>query len=99
MAAIRANVRSGFIEYIGGVWLVAAAVFPFYRLITEMVSEKESRIREAMKMMGLSAPAYWVTLPFLSPLFSFPRLTSWRRPPGSSQGRSSRSALRPSMRH
>jgi len=61
LAATRADVRSSFIKYVAGVWLVAAALFPFYRLLTEMVAEKETRIREAMKMMGLSVPAYWAT--------------------------------------
>lgn len=60
LAAIRANVRDSFIQYVAGVWLVAAALFPFYRMLTELVTEKETRIREAMKMMGLSVPAYWV---------------------------------------
>lgn len=60
LAAIRADVRDGFIKFVAGVWLVAAALFPFYRLLTDMVAEKETRIREAMKMMGLSVSAYWV---------------------------------------
>jgi len=42
--------------YVGGVFglfLVAAFMWPFSRMVRSMVQEKEARIREGMKMMGM----------------------------------------------
>lgn len=36
-------------------------ILPMYRLISNLVSEKESRARESMKMMGLSDASYWLS--------------------------------------
>lgn len=42
-----------------GLFLLLVYVPPVYRLIFNIVSEKESRVRESMKMMGLSDASYW----------------------------------------
>ena len=34
-------------------------ILPVYRLISNIVAEKESKARESMKMMGLSDSSYW----------------------------------------
>jgi ATP-binding cassette subfamily A (ABC1) protein 3 len=34
-------------------------ILPVYRLISNIVSEKETKARESMKMMGLSNSSYW----------------------------------------
>ena len=34
-------------------------ILPVYRLISNIVSEKETKARESMKMMGLSDTSYW----------------------------------------
>lgn len=34
-------------------------ILPMYRLISNIVSEKESKARESMKMMGLNDFSYW----------------------------------------
>lgn len=36
-------------------------ILPVYRLISNIVSEKESKARESMKMMGLSDSSYWLS--------------------------------------
>jgi hypothetical protein len=36
-------------------------ILPVYRLVSNIVSEKESRARETMKMMGLSDLSYWLS--------------------------------------
>jgi ATP-binding cassette, subfamily A (ABC1), member 3 len=36
-------------------------ILPVYRLISNVVSEKESKARESMKMMGLSDVSYWLS--------------------------------------
>lgn len=36
-------------------------ILPVYRLLSNLVSEKESRARESMKMMGLSNASYWLS--------------------------------------
>lgn len=36
-------------------------ILPVYRLVSNIVSEKESRARETMKMMGLSDVSYWLS--------------------------------------
>jgi ATP-binding cassette subfamily A (ABC1) protein 3 len=36
-------------------------ILPVYRLISNIVSEKETKARESMKMMGLSDFSYWLS--------------------------------------
>src|SRR3982750_421126 len=36
-------------------------ILPVYRLISNVVAEKESKARESMKMMGLSDFSYWLS--------------------------------------
>jgi hypothetical protein len=36
-------------------------ILPVYRLISNIVSEKESKARESMRMMGLSDASYWLS--------------------------------------
>lgn len=36
-------------------------ILPMYRLISNVVSEKESKARESMKMMGLTDFSYWLS--------------------------------------
>lgn len=36
-------------------------ILPVYRLLSNLVGEKESRARESMKMMGLSDSHYWLS--------------------------------------
>jgi ATP-binding cassette subfamily A (ABC1) protein 3 len=36
-------------------------ILPVYRMLQRIVSEKESRARESMKMMGLGDMAYWLS--------------------------------------
>ena len=36
-------------------------ILPVYRLISNLVAEKESKARESMKMMGLSDASYWLS--------------------------------------
>lgn len=36
-------------------------ILPMYRLISNVVAEKESRARESMKMMGLTDFSYWLS--------------------------------------
>lgn len=36
-------------------------IIPLYRLVQNLVGEKESRARESMRMMGLSESSYWLS--------------------------------------
>ncbi|KYR01293.1 ABC transporter A family protein [Tieghemostelium lacteum] len=45
----------------GGVFLTAAMFVCFYKLITDLVMEKESKILEGMKMMGLNIYSYYIS--------------------------------------
>lgn len=36
-------------------------ILPVYRLISNIVAEKESKARESMKMMGLTDSSYWLS--------------------------------------
>lgn len=36
-------------------------ILPVYRLISNIVAEKESKARESMKMMGLTDFSYWLS--------------------------------------
>ena len=42
-------------------FMVLAYIAPIFRLISMVVSEKESKVREGMKMMGLMDRAYWTS--------------------------------------
>jgi ATP-binding cassette subfamily A (ABC1) protein 3 len=42
-------------------FLLLIYILPVYRLISNIVSEKESKARESMKMMGLSDFSYWLS--------------------------------------
>uniref|UniRef100_A0A7S1TV09 ABC-2 type transporter transmembrane domain-containing protein n=3 Tax=Phaeomonas parva TaxID=124430 RepID=A0A7S1TV09_9STRA len=42
-----------------GVFLAVALVYPFATVVRMLVSEKEAKIREGMKMMALSDTAFW----------------------------------------
>lgn len=42
-------------------FLLLIYILPVYRLIQNLVGEKESRARESMKMMGLSDFSYWLS--------------------------------------
>eukprot|EP01128_Nolandella_sp_AFSM9_P010418 TRINITY_DN7197_c0_g1_i1.p1 TRINITY_DN7197_c0_g1~~TRINITY_DN7197_c0_g1_i1.p1 ORF type:complete len:1837 (-),score=357.54 TRINITY_DN7197_c0_g1_i1:66-5192(-) len=44
----------------GAVWFFLPPMITFFIVLTEIVAEKESRLRIGMKMMGLSTPAYWL---------------------------------------
>jgi ATP-binding cassette subfamily A (ABC1) protein 3 len=41
--------------------MILIYVLPMYRLISNIVSEKESKARESMKMMGLVDFSYWLS--------------------------------------
>jgi len=58
---IRDSVRANFILYVAGPWLVTGVLPFFYKLLSELVHEKETKIRVAMRIMGLSSAAYWFT--------------------------------------
>ena len=48
----------------GGVlpfFMLLIYILPMYRLISNIVSEKESKARESMKMMGLNDFSYWLS--------------------------------------
>ena len=42
-------------------FLLLVYILPMYRLISNIVSEKESKARESMKMMGLTDFSYWLS--------------------------------------
>lgn len=42
-------------------FLLLIYILPVYRLISNVVAEKESKARESMKMMGLSDFSYWLS--------------------------------------
>ena len=54
-----------FMEYILSNFLplctLAAFFTPVFRMTGRIVSEKETRVRESMAMMGLSESAYWIS--------------------------------------
>ncbi|GAM22412.1 hypothetical protein SAMD00019534_055870 [Acytostelium subglobosum LB1] len=45
----------------GGIFITAALFISVFRLITELVVEKEMKIRESMKMIGMSDVAYYLS--------------------------------------
>ncbi|KAF2072348.1 hypothetical protein CYY_006343 [Polysphondylium violaceum] len=52
------NGRSAILKNAGGVFITAALFLFSFRLITDLVVEKETKIKEGMKMMGLKQSAY-----------------------------------------
>lgn len=44
-----------------GLFLIIFYMWPFSRLVTNIVEEKEKRIREGMKIMGLRSSAFWLS--------------------------------------
>jgi len=59
------HINSGFFAALQGTfpffWLLVYFV-PIYRLVTTIVKDKETKIREGMKMMGLTDTVYWVSV-------------------------------------
>ncbi|EGG19447.1 hypothetical protein DFA_00024 [Cavenderia fasciculata] len=45
----------------GGIFITAALLIYAYRLITDLVVEKETKIKEGMTMMGMSSAAYYLS--------------------------------------
>ena len=43
------------------IFMLMVFIIPVYRLISNIVAEKESKARESMKMMGLSDSSYWLS--------------------------------------
>jgi ATP-binding cassette subfamily A (ABC1) protein 3 len=59
-----AYVSDDFAQIIGAMlpfFMLLIYILPVYRLLSNMVAEKESRARESMKMMGLSDSHYWLS--------------------------------------
>jgi ATP-binding cassette subfamily A (ABC1) protein 3 len=55
-------VSDGFDQILKGMlpfFMLLMYILPVYRLISNVVAEKESKARESMKMMGLSDCSYW----------------------------------------
>lgn len=58
------NVQDDFIFFLKGVltfFILVMYIPPVYRTVYRIVAEKESRVKESMKMMGLSDCAYWMS--------------------------------------
>eukprot|EP01112_Ceratiomyxa_fruticulosa_P014927 TRINITY_DN4331_c0_g1_i7.p1 TRINITY_DN4331_c0_g1~~TRINITY_DN4331_c0_g1_i7.p1 ORF type:complete len:875 (-),score=184.80 TRINITY_DN4331_c0_g1_i7:65-2689(-) len=49
------------IDFLGSIFFFAAMMFLFVVLIQEIVSEKETKLREGMRMMGLIEGAYYLS--------------------------------------
>ena len=49
------------VQFIFPLAITILYILPILRMITRIVSEKESKIREVMKMMGLSDTIYWLS--------------------------------------
>lgn len=45
----------------GGVWFYIPPMIIFFIILTEIVMEKEQRLRLGMQMMGLKSSVYWIT--------------------------------------
>ncbi|KYQ89278.1 ABC transporter A family protein [Tieghemostelium lacteum] len=66
------NGRNAILKDAGSVFVTAAFFLFSFRLITELVQEKETKIREGMKMMGMSDFAYFVSWMTSSLTIAFP---------------------------
>jgi ATP-binding cassette subfamily A (ABC1) protein 3 len=64
------NFTQGFAGVLGFFMFVTSMV-PVARMIGRIVTEKESKVREAMKMMGLSDTPYWVSWVIMYTLIYF----------------------------
>lgn len=42
-------------------FMLLTYILPMYRLLSRMVSEKETKARESMRMMGLNDFSYWLS--------------------------------------
>ncbi len=49
------------VQFIFPLAITILYILPILRMITRIVAEKESKIREVMKMMGLSDTIYWLS--------------------------------------
>lgn len=54
------NIISGTLPF----FLVISYVVPFVRMIARLVSEKQTKVKQSMKMMGMSDSAFWVSYYF-----------------------------------
>jgi len=64
--------RDAIMKDAGGVFITAALFMFSFRLITDLVIEKETKIREGMKMMGLKETAYFLSWSVTHLTFSLP---------------------------
>eukprot|EP00002_Diphylleia_rotans_P007930 TRINITY_DN1758_c0_g1_i16.p1 TRINITY_DN1758_c0_g1~~TRINITY_DN1758_c0_g1_i16.p1 ORF type:complete len:1757 (-),score=347.90 TRINITY_DN1758_c0_g1_i16:421-5691(-) len=55
----------------GGIWFYIPPMITFFVMLTEVVSEKESKIRVGMKMMGMKNVIFWATWFATSTCFVF----------------------------
>lgn len=53
IAAMKIGVRNGFLKNGSGVWMTLAFAITYFILISELVEEKETKIREAMKVKAI----------------------------------------------
>jgi ATP-binding cassette subfamily A (ABC1) protein 3 len=59
-----AHKQDNFKSYVGqvfGLFLVVAFMWPFSRMVRNMVEEKEKKLSEGMKMMGLRNSVFWMS--------------------------------------
>jgi hypothetical protein len=59
-----AHKQDNFEQYVGkfiGLFLVVAFMWPFSRMVRNMVEEKERKLSEGMKMMGLRNSVFWMS--------------------------------------
>lgn len=49
-----------YVENIFGAFLIMAFIWPFSRMVRNMVEEKEKRLKEVMKIMGLRNSFWWI---------------------------------------
>ncbi len=59
----------------GGVWFYIPPMVTFFIILTEIVMEKENKLRLGMKLMGLKDSAYWIS--WFATGISFAFLSSW----------------------
>jgi len=64
--------RSSILKNAGGVFITAALFLFSFRLITDIVIEKETKIKEGMKMMGLKEAAYFMSWSITHLTFALP---------------------------
>eukprot|EP01133_Synstelium_polycarpum_P012781 gene12781-14996_t len=64
--------RDGIYKNAGGVFVTAALFMFAFRLITDIVIEKETKIKEGMKMMGMNDLAYFLSWNITSCIIGIP---------------------------